>query len=168
MASRGIVVGVNGSSASRIAVNWAAHRARQHGSSITVMLAVSAKVTPVVNRLMVFGVHELPHQRVARIIDDAVNIVGSGVGRGEPKVTTLVVTTDPLDTLIELSGDAELIVVGARRRSPWLAIHGSLGSALMSQSRCPVAIVRDSAPSMPHPGHAPTRVSMSGWTRPTA
>lgn len=167
MAGLGIVVGVNGSSSSRVAVNWAARRAREHASPITVVLALSSKITPMTNRLMVFGIRELPHHRAARVIDDALDIATSGLSHGEaPKVHAKVVAAEPLDTLAGLSRNAEMIVVGARRRSPWCAVRNSLGAALVSRSRCPVAIVRDSAPAMRHPAHAPVQVGMSGWARP--
>jgi nucleotide-binding universal stress UspA family protein len=167
--SVGIVVGVDGSAASRIALNWAARRARDRGLPITIVLAVSSKTTPVTNRLMVFGVRELPHRRVSRIIDDAVGIAEEATScRGETlKVSTQVVAADPLDTLVELSSNAALVVVGARRRSPWWAVRSSLGSALVSRSHCPVAIVRDGNPSIPHPAHAPAQATTTGWSRST-
>jgi nucleotide-binding universal stress UspA family protein len=131
------------------------------------MHAVSLKSTPVTNRLMVFGTAELPHRRVARIIGDALDIVAASVCRGEPpKTGTSVVAADPLDTLVELSAGAELIVVGARRRSPWRAFRGSLGPMLVLRSHCPVAVVRDNNPSTPHPAHAPVSVAVTGWSSP--
>lgn len=163
----GIVVGVDGTAASRVAVNWAARTARERGLPVTVVLATSSKTNEVTNRLMVFGVRELPHRRIARIIDDAVDIVAASTGRGDPpKVSTRVVTADPLDALVELSDDAELIVVGARRRSPWLAVRSTLGARLIVRAHCPVAIVRDNHPGTPHPAHGPVQVEMSGWSRP--
>ncbi len=166
--SLGVVVGVDGSAPSRVALNWAARMAIERGLPITIVYAVSHRMNPVRNRLMVFGVRELPHRQVARVIDDAVDIVAARVGPGQlPQVSTRVVAADPLDTLAQFSAAAELVVVGARRRPPWRAVRSSLGSRLVPLSRCPVAIVRDSNPSMPHPAHAPAHVRMTGWTRPS-
>lgn len=165
--SLGVVVGVSGSAASRVALNWAARAARDRDLPVTAVLAVSAKTTPVTNRLMVFGVRELPHRRVERIIADTVDVVAASTGRADPpKVGIKVVAGDPLDALAELSDDAALLVVGARRRSPWRAVRSSLGPKLAFSSHCPVAIVRDDDPAMPHPAHGPVRVRMTGWSRP--
>ncbi|HET9875137.1 MAG TPA: universal stress protein [Mycobacterium sp.] len=163
----GIVVGVSGSAASRVALNWAARTARDRDLPVTAVVAVPAQAAPITNRLMVFGVRELPHRWVERILADTVDIVAASTGRGDPpKLGVQVVAGDPLDTLAELSDDAELIVVGARRRSAWRAVRSSLGAKLAFRSHCPVAIVRDDDPGMPHPAHAPVRVMMTGWSRP--
>lgn len=163
----GVVVGVSGSAASRVALHWAARTASARGLLVTAVLAVSAATTPVANRLMVLGVRELPHRRVERIITDTADIVATAAGRGEPpRLDIRVIAADPLQMLAGLSGAAALVVVGARCRSPWLAVRYSLGSKLTYCARCPVVIVRDDDPWMPHPGHAPARVRMTGWERP--
>ena len=166
----GVVVGVSGTAASRIALNWAARTARHRGLAITAVLAVPAKATTtrkttrLVNRLMVYGVKEQPHWWVERVIDDTAEIVATSAGPGDPpKVDIRVVTGDPLDILTELAAGAELVVVGARRRSPWRAVRSSLGAKLLLRTQCPVTIVTDAAPAMPHPAHAPVRVRTSSW-----
>ncbi|GFG86214.1 universal stress protein [Mycolicibacter algericus] len=163
--SAGVVVGIDGSATSRIAVHWAAREAERRGLPLTLVHAASTELSPRVARWMVFGQHELPHRRVQRIIDDAVDIAGDSARHDGPtQVNPKLVFTDPIDTLVEMSRKAELVVVGSRRRRRlWHALTGSVGSALTERSRCPVAVIEDQAPRMPHPGHAPTRTSVTGW-----
>lgn len=161
-ANLGIVAGADGSAPSRIALNWAARQARARHLGLTVVHAVAPQDSLVTNRLMVFGVREMPHRRVRRIIDDAVNIVEDSAGHtSQPPVITKVVVGDPVDILSGLSREAELVVVGASRR--WVS-RGSVGSTLVSRSQCPLAIIRDTNRWMPHPAHSAVSASVTGWS----
>lgn len=164
-AGAGIVVGVDGSAASRVAVHWAAREAERRELPLTVVHAASTRLTPLMARWIVLGQHELPHERLQRIIDDAVNVAVDSIRRGRAlPVSTKVVFTDPVDILTELSRKAHLVVVGSRsRRGLRRILFGSVGSALTPRSHCQVAIVHDKDVRMLHPAHAPIRVSLTGW-----
>src|SRR5690625_2441022 len=135
--SAGIVVGVDGSATSRVAVHWAAREAERRGLPLTLVHSASTHVSPLTARWMVFGQHELPHRRVQQIINDAVDIAGDSARHAGPtQVNTKVVFTDPVEILVELSREAELVVVGSRRRRGlWRALSATIGSALMQRSR---------------------------------
>lgn len=114
---------------------------------------------------MVYGQHELPHRRVQRIVDDAVAVAADSTGDGAPEqVNTKVAFTDPVDVLAELSRQADLVVVGSSGRRPLRRVlFGSVGSALTPRCHCPLAVIRENNPGMPHPAHAPARVDPTGW-----
>lgn len=63
---------------------------------------------------------------------------------------------DPIAALVELSSNAEMIVVGSRGRSALRrALFGSVSSALVRRSQCPVAVIHDEDPLMPRPAQTP-------------
>ncbi|MGH3968358.1 MAG: universal stress protein, partial [Mycobacterium sp.] len=111
----------------------------------------------------VFG--ESPaERRTQRIIDDALNAVSESTSQGSPEtVNTKVVFADPITALADLSRDAEMIVVGSRGRSAVRrALHGSVSTAMVRRSHCPVAVIHDEDPLMPHPAQAPVLVRYGG------
>lgn len=159
--SLGIVVGVDGSPPSKVAVDWATRDAQLRNLPLTLVHAVPA--WPATALFKVFG--ESPaERRTHRIIDDALNVVSESTSQGGLEaVNTKVVFADPISALVDLSRDAEMIVVGSRgcgavRR----ALHGSVSSALLRRSRCPVAVIHDEDPLMPYPAQAPVLVRYGG------
>jgi nucleotide-binding universal stress UspA family protein len=64
-------------------------------------------------------------------------------------------------TLVDLSKEAEMVVVGCNGRGAvGRALLGSVSSGVVRNARCPVAVVRDEAPLMPHPEQAPVLVGI--------
>ena len=138
MSSRrfGIVVGVDGSPRSAVAVNWAARDAELRHVPLTL-------------------VHAAPHRwagrRAHRVLDDALAVAESSRrAGGPPKLITKIASRNPVATLVELSRDAELLVVGAQGRR-----SGSISAKLVGRSHCAVAVIHDADPLMPHPARAP-------------
>ncbi len=146
-------------------MHWAARNAELRNLPLTLVHAVPTTVIRATSRLRVYGLLELPHQQVRRILDDALNIVLDGTRHGDPlRMVTKVVSTDPVSALADLSHEAELIVVGSRRRDVLRrALCQSIGFTLVGRCHCPVAIIQDRHPRMPHPAHAPVDVRISGW-----
>ena len=69
----------------------------------------------------------------------------------------------PGPTLIDKSEDAELIVVGTDGRGALArGLLGSVSSALVRHAHCPVAVIHDGEPRMPHPTNAPVLVGVDG------
>ncbi len=160
-----VVVGIDGSAPSRIAVHWAARNAERRGAALTFVHAAPTHMTPLVARWKVLGQHELPHERLQRVIDDAINIaIDSTRNSGLIQVTTKVVFTDAVDILVDLSRDAELVVVGSHNRcAVRRTLFASVSSQLIRRCHCPVAVIHDARPRIPHPGHAPVRARVTGW-----
>lgn len=163
--SLGIVVGVNGSSASRVALHWAARNAALRDLPVTIVCVAPAPANPLTTRRRVYAQLELPHQRVRSILDDAVNIVDDSTRHGDPpQLFTRVAVTDPVTALARLSHDAEMIVVGSPRRGVLRRVLcRSISSTLVRRSHCPVVAIRDNDPRIPHPGHGSVQVRVSGW-----
>lgn len=164
-AGAGIVVGVDGSSASRVAVRWGAQEADRRTLPLTLVHAAVTQLSPRRARRIVFGQHELPHRRVQRIVEDAVGVAGDSRRDGAPaRLNTKVVFTDPVDVLADLSRQADLVVVGSsgRRRLRHLLV-GSVGSALTPRCQCPLAVIHDDELETPRSVAAAVQVDPTGW-----
>lgn len=161
----GIVVGVDGSPPSRVAADWAARDAELRNLPLTLVHVVSPMYTSWFATMLskVFGRPPV-YERARRIIDDAVKTIDDSTGRAGPlRINTKVVFAKTIATLVELSADAELVVVGSGGRGALRRVlFGSVSSALVAQSHCPVAVIHDEDPLMPDPAHAPVLVAVGG------
>lgn len=136
----GIVVGVDGSLTSKVAVKWAAHDAQLRKLPLTLVHLVST-------RMSIWPRRGPSFQRAHRIMRDMVAIVDGSSHGDPPKVNTMVASGDPVATLAHLSADAEMIVVGSRRQSAWRRhLRPSISSCLLHRSQCPVAVIHDEQP----------------------
>jgi len=136
---RGILVGVDGSDESEVAVRYAAHEARAAHTSLDL---VHAWLGPLANPVPGFEVEKAPWLIDAhrKTIDRAV-----ALAREEwPEIQAVVhVEVDTAShALLHRARDAELVVVGARGRSPLASLaFGSVSTALLAVMPCPVAIL---------------------------
>ncbi len=68
-----------------------------------------------------------------------------------------------MSTLIGLSKDAQIIVVGCRGEAPWRReLMGSVSTALIHHAHCPVAVIHPLRPDPPRPDPAPVLVGIDG------
>lgn len=102
---RPVLAGTDGSAASMLAVAWAARRARGLDLPLTIVSVVDPRASRPV--------------RAASVVDDARG-VATAVAPGLA-VRTLVRSGDPVEVLIALGRDCELLVVGHR------GAHGHAG-----------------------------------------
>ena len=66
-------------------------------------------------------------------------------------------------SLVELSKEFQMVVVGSRGRGPLIrSVLGSVSSSLIRHSHCPVAVIHDEDPLMPQPVRAPVLVGIDG------
>ena len=61
-----------------------------------------------------------------------------------------------------MSKEAELVVVGSRGHSAFGSLLGSVSAGLAQHAHCPVAVIHDEDPMMPHPAQAPVLVGVDG------
>jgi nucleotide-binding universal stress UspA family protein len=142
-AQRRIVVGVDGSDCSEIALRWAADEAEYRGATLVVVTTWTALPPPVVHPYAGFHDRNPGDPREA-----AMSALGQIVGRvlqDRPNLSVerLAIPGDTAKILIEQSRDADMVVVGARGTggvSDWLL--GSVSHKVAQHSHCSVAVIR--------------------------
>jgi nucleotide-binding universal stress UspA family protein len=159
----GIVVGVDGSPASNFAVCWAARDAAMRHIPLTLVHMVNAvTMWPMVPMSAEALVWQEDDGR--RILDESVKIAEDAAKTYRRiEISTELRHSRPVATLAEMSEDAEMVVVGCYGRGALgRLILGSVSSGVVRHARCPVAIIRDEDPLMPHPLQAPVLVGIDG------
>lgn len=159
-----IIVGVDGSSASKVAVDWAARDAAMRGEALKL---VHVLVPPAVMAFpevpMPPGYLQWQEEEGRRLLDNAHRTVEDAVGKADVVVTSEMVTGSAVPTLADLSTGAQMIVVGCRGRGALArGLLGSISTGLAHHAHCPVAIIHDEDPLMPHPSQAPVVVGVDG------
>jgi nucleotide-binding universal stress UspA family protein len=142
-AQRRIVVGIDGSDCSEVALRWAADEAEYRGATLVVVTTWTALPPPVVHPYAGFHDRDPGDPREA-----AMSALGQIVGRvlrdrSNLSVERLAIPGDTAKVLIEQSRDADMVVVGARGTggvSDWLL--GSVSHKVAQHSHCSVAVIR--------------------------
>jgi nucleotide-binding universal stress UspA family protein len=155
----GIVVGVDGSGDSNVAVRWAAREAAMHEARLTLVHAIEMP-----NPLWSAAeLRELYEADARGILDDAVaDVTDFTKGDGLREVNPQTYFARPAPTLIDMSKDAELVVVGARGLGAvGRLLLGSVSTALVHHAHCPVSVIpQDTA--LPAPAKAPVLLGTDG------
>ena len=144
---RGIIVGVDGSPASKVAIDWATRDAAIRKIPLTVVNV------------------RWQEDEERTILNDALKTVEESTKQVGPiDVSGELMTGPPVPTLVDLSTDAEMVVVGCRGRGALArTLLGSVSSGLVHHAHCPVAVIHDEDPLMPHPSQAPVLVGID-WS----
>lgn len=161
-----IVVGVDGSAASKAAVDWAARDAALRGLPLK---AVHVLTPPLVMAFpevpMPPGYLKWQEEEAGKILEDAVRVAAEAVGGAakDVAVSTEMLSGPAIPTLVDASEGAGMFVVGCRGHGALArGLLGSVSNALVHHSRCPVAVIHDEDPLMPHPSQAPVVVGVDG------
>ncbi|CPR12167.1 universal stress protein family protein [Mycobacterium bohemicum DSM 44277] len=162
MNRHGIIVGVDGSGASNAAACWAAREAAMRHVPLTVAHMVNAIVPQVPQLPVSAGVAVWQQEQGREILERAVKIAEDAVDH-PIDVKSALTCSPPVPTLVEMSDEAEMLVVGSSGRGAVArALLGSVSSSVVRSARCPVAVIRDEDPLMPHPQQAPVLVGVDG------
>ncbi|WP_327117483.1 universal stress protein [Nocardia sp. NBC_01730] len=144
LASAAVVVGVDGSEASDLAVRWAAETAAQRGRRLHIVhgldLAVARAVLGVYD-LMVPAVIDTIRRQGADHVATARRLAYD-VDQGLT-VETEVCEDHPAKLLIERSAAANLVVIGASGEGGTISHLGGTLLAVVSHGHGPVVVVRD-------------------------
>ena len=161
----GVLVAVDGSPASKVAVDWAAREAALHKQPLSIVHVIQSPT------VRMWPEVPMPPELVAReaqqgrsILADAMQ-TAKDAAAGEPlQIKTDMVTAGVLPTLIDLSKDADLITVGCRGLGAiGRRLLGSVSWGLVHHAKCPVAVIHDEDPLMPQPvAEAPIVVGVDG------
>jgi nucleotide-binding universal stress UspA family protein len=160
----GILVGVDGSPASKYAVDWAARDAAMRNVRLTLVHAVR----PIGITLPPFpapaAYARWQVEQGQKILDRAVEIARKTTADGGPaQIETELLFSPVVPTLVDLSKDAQMVVVGSRGLGPFArSLLGSVSSSLIHHAHCPVAVIHDEDPLMPYPAAAPVLVGIDG------
>ncbi|WP_206343036.1 universal stress protein, partial [Streptomyces ureilyticus] len=135
-----LIVGIDGSDSSLVAVDWAVDEAARHGLPLRL---VYASLWERYEGVAPSGSVERPSEQV--LADD---IVGSAAERArrrnpEVKVSTEVVPEEAASALLREGHNASALVTGSRGRGELTGLLlGSVSLAVASRAHCPVIVVR--------------------------
>ena len=106
------------------------------------------------------GVAEWQEDDGRKVLEQAVKIAEDAVPKDQKiSITSEVKASPPVPTLVEMSKEAEMTVVGNNGRGAvGRAVLGSVSSGVVHGAKCPVAVIRAEASYMPHSNQAPVLV----------
>lgn len=139
----GLVVGVDGSSASNAAVIWAARDAAMRNAPLTLVHMLSTYVPTFPQIPLPGGVAVWQEEDGRLVLEEAAKLARESAG-GAIAVTTELKSSPPIPTLVQLSEDADMVVVGSHGRGAvGRVLLGSVSSGVLRGAACPVAVVPD-------------------------
>ena len=139
-----IVVGIDGSEASKGALRWAVEDARGRGAEVVALHAYEVDVgstdavptAPIDLPGLVTELHEGAQRFVTEVVEEVVGNLTT------VDVAPIAVEELPDKALIEASRDADLLVVGSHSAGVGPLLLGSVSLACAQHAACPVVIFR--------------------------
>ena len=158
----GIVVGVDGSAASDAAVSWAAREAAMRNVPLTLVHMFKTFVPTFPQIPTPSGVAEWQEDDGRKILEQAVKIAEDAVPTDQQiSIASEVKSSPPVPTLVEMSKEAEMIVVGSNGRGAvGRVLLGSVSSGAVLSAKCPVAVIRAEASYTPRSDRTPVLVGI--------
>ena len=139
-----IVVGIDGSDASKDALRWAVEDARARGAEVVALYAYEVTV-PTTDAVPTAPV-DLPglitevHNDALQFVTERVReVVGNSMG---VDVAPIAVEDAPAKALLDASRDADLLVVGSHGHGLSGLLLGSVSLECAQHAACPVLIYR--------------------------
>jgi nucleotide-binding universal stress UspA family protein len=162
---QGVIVAVDGSPSSKVATDWAARDAALRHVPLTLVHVLTDPA---------FGMWSVPavpqefwdwrDKNGRQILTEARHVADRAILDFDPIVVDQQICTDTIiPTLVDLSKDAAMLVVGCRGMGTVKrGLLGSVSAGLVHHAHCPVAVIRDEDPLMDHPAQAPVLVGIDG------
>lgn len=137
-----IVVGIDGSKPSRVALAWAQSLAATTGSTLQAVAVWQA--APAFGLVVTWDPAQLTRDGLQRTLDDVL---------GERKPAGLITTVEQGNTaqvLLEASTGARMLVVGSRGHGGFTGLLlGSVSAACAEHATCPVLVIHGDTPPPP-------------------
>ncbi|CAN5444660.1 universal stress protein [soil metagenome] len=165
--SPGMVVGVDGSSASMAAVQWAARDAEMQDLPLEIICVTPPLMTGSEAAFDAATAEEFTHWQAAqaRVLTDRayqLALDASTPARAQ-QISKHVLSAPVLSSLVDLSRRAAMIVVGCRRDSAVnRTLLGSVSTGLVHHAHCPVAVIHGEAPLSALSSRGPVLVGVDG------
>lgn len=138
-----VVVGVDGSEGSRLALEAAAEQARRHGATLTVVTTWTQPVTAGAPGYASYQwISDADLSAVAK--QQQADLLATVLGT-EPSLSVEqeVVEGHPASVLVDAARDADLVVVGSRGHGGFVGmLLGSVSQHVAAHASCPVLVVR--------------------------
>ena len=135
-----IVVGIDGSESSNVALAWAARQAKLTGAPLHVVVAWELPTT--YGWAPPFSADYAPGTDARRTLDEAVEKVRST--HPDVDIRSTVIEGHPAPALIEASRGADMLVLGSRGHGEFVGmLLGSVSEHCVTHARCPVVVLRD-------------------------
>jgi nucleotide-binding universal stress UspA family protein len=138
-----IVVGVDGSNASRRALDWAVREAEAHGSGVLALSAYQMPAMAAAAPGYTVGIEELGDY-CKKVLETEI----SAISKSHPSVQIKAKTVEgpAAQILIDASELASALVVGSRGHGGFIGLLlGSVSQQCVTHARCPVVVVRPSS-----------------------
>jgi nucleotide-binding universal stress UspA family protein len=158
----GIVVGVDGSAPSDAAVVWAAREAAMRNVPLTFVHMFKTFVPTFPQIPMPSGVGVWQEDDGRKVLEHSVKIAEDAMPTDRKiSITSEVRSSPPVPTLVGLSEEAQMIVVGSNGRGAAArVVLGSVSSGVVHGAKCPVAVIRAEASYTPLSDRAPVLVGI--------
>ena len=140
----GIVVGIDSSSHSLTALEWAMGEAAAHHEPLTVITVEIVAVSGWGGSQVYPADYEL-RDKAQKAAEEAVAATAKSLGGAAPEsVTVQALLGQPAEQLIEAAKDADQLVLGRRGTGGFSRLTmGSISSQVAQHASCPVTIVPD-------------------------
>jgi len=167
----GIVVGVDGSSPSDSAVRWAAHEATMRNVPLTVVHVVVMPAWGATPWLLSDTPLPIPAEQDLELEESGRKMIAEAIAIAQDSAedgTRLEIKSElyfsvPVSTLVNLSKQAQMVVVGCRgQHAVNRLLLGSVSSGLLHHAHCPVAVIHNADTSGPTRSDLPVVVGIDG------
>lgn len=140
--AHGVVVGIDGSEPSRLAIAYAAEEASRRGVPLTAVYAWMPPLTPGLEYL--WSEELVDSQRAAAEEAIAIGVAGLSTRYPDLEIKREIIQAAPVAALVQAGENAELLVVGSRGRGAISRLLlGSVSHGVLQSLPCPVIVTRE-------------------------
>lgn len=140
----GIIVGIDGSAHSALALEWAMKEGALEHAPVTVITVHSVPASPWTGNPTVLAQDSEVLAKLRQAAEDmTVKVTSQLNGKRPASVTVRAINGFPAKELIDASRDADLMVVGSRGTGGFARlVMGSVSDQVVHHAHCPVMVVR--------------------------